>query len=369
MVKLYKRGRVFWVAIQKNGQRERRSLRTRSRGVAEAVLRQIDLDFASGGRLHEHAWDEFTAEFTRWISPQIRMTTLKGYTLAIDKLTAFLRDRGLLFLKDVTPAAVGEFIEVRRQDVHPSWKRPMSDGGVKFELRILHRVFAYAIECGYIAKNPVLARNRNATPGKTQPFTQEEITRMLTTPYLEDKLYLRAAALLFLHTGLRISDVIDLRKSDVDGENSIVRTRKRGRVVTLPIHPELRSALDKHLAAQNSAQQVSVFLFSSSDGEQLHGLDKCLRRLWKHAGVAGGHAHRFRDTFAVGLLAKGASLYDVAKLLGISVQVADAHYAPYVAELQERGRRLVGMLDFSGASKPEAEPAGSEQPPATTWTN
>jgi integrase len=245
----------------------------------------------------------------------------------------------------------------------------MTDGGVKYELRVLHRVFAYAIECGYLGKNPVLARNRNATAGKTQPFTQEEITRMLTTPYLDDKLYLRAVVLLFLHTGLRISDVIDLRKSDVTREISIVRTRKRGRVVTLPIHPELRNALDKHLAAQNSAQQASPFLFSSCDGARLHGLDKCLRRLWKHAGVAGAHAHRFRDTFAVGLLAKGASLYDVGKLLGISTQVADLHYSPYVAELQERGRRLVGMLDFSGAPKPEAESAGTEQPPATRWTN
>jgi site-specific recombinase XerD len=267
MVSLYKRGKVFWADISNNGRRERRSLHTRSRAVANAVIRQIELEVSSGGQIRGHAWTAFAEEFTRWITPQVRAKTLAGYTFAIDKLTSFLQGRELLFLKDVTPAVIGEFIEVRRQDVHPSWKRPLSDGGVKFQLRILHRVFAYAVECGYVAKNPVLVRNRNASAGKTQPFTQEEITRMLTASYLDDKLYLRAAVLLFLHTGLRISDVIDLIKSDVAGESAIVRTRKRGRAVTLPIHPELRNSLDKHLAAQNPAQQASPFLFSSNAGE------------------------------------------------------------------------------------------------------
>jgi hypothetical protein len=49
----------------------------------------------------------------------------------------------------------------------------------------------------------------------------------------------------------------------------------------------------------------------------------------------------------VRLLSQGASLYDVAKLLGIGVGVAEKHYAPYVRELKERGARLIEGLDFS----------------------
>jgi hypothetical protein len=49
----------------------------------------------------------------------------------------------------------------------------------------------------------------------------------------------------------------------------------------------------------------------------------------------------------VRLLAAGASLYDVAKLLGITVAIAERHYAPYVEELRERGKKLVSMLNFS----------------------
>ncbi len=77
----------------------------------------------------------------------------------------------------------------------------------------------------------------------------------------------------------------------------------------------------------------------------MRNLDGLLRRNFRRAGIEGGHAHRFRDTFAVRLLEKGASLYDVAKMLGITVPVAEKHYTPYVRELQERGRRLIHQLD------------------------
>ncbi len=53
------------------------------------------------------------------------------------------------------------------------------------------------------------------------------------------------------------------------------------------------------------------------------------------------HPHRFRDTFAVDLLAKGASPYDVAKLLGDTIRTVELYYAPFVRELRERARRIV----------------------------
>lgn len=79
-------------------------------------------------------------------------------------------------------------------------------------------------------------------------------------------------------------------------------------------------------------------------GKPIRSLPRDLRRFWKRAKIAGAHAHRFRDTFAVRLLAEGASLYDAAKLMGIPVQTAERYYSPYVRELQERGARLMEKL-------------------------
>ena len=66
----------------------------------------------------------------------------------------------------------------------------------------------------------------------------------------------------------------------------------------------------------------------------------------KRAGVENAHPHRFRDTFAVDVLARGASPYDVAKLLGDTIQTVEKHYAAFVRELGERVRRM--MVDHQG---------------------
>ena len=61
----------------------------------------------------------------------------------------------------------------------------------------------------------------------------------------------------------------------------------------------------------------------------------------KRAGVPDAHPHRYRDSFAVDLLLRGATAYDVAKLLGDTVETIEKHYAPFVKELRDRARRLM----------------------------
>jgi integrase len=63
--------------------------------------------------------------------------------------------------------------------------------------------------------------------------------------------------------------------------------------------------------------------------------------LGRRAGVLDAHPHRYRDTFAVDMLARGGSPYDVAKLLGDTIETVEKHYTPFVRELRERVRRLM----------------------------
>ena len=63
--------------------------------------------------------------------------------------------------------------------------------------------------------------------------------------------------------------------------------------------------------------------------------------LGKRAGVAGAHPHRFRDTLAVDMLSRGASPYDVAKMLGDTIDTVERHYMPFVKELRERVRNIL----------------------------
>ncbi|HTR48353.1 MAG TPA: hypothetical protein VMM16_13295 [Verrucomicrobiae bacterium] len=82
------------------------------------------------------------------------------------------------------------------------------------------------------------------------------------------------------------------------------------------------------------------------------------------AGVLDAHPHRYRDTYVVDLLSRGASPYDVAKLLGDTVETIEKHYAPFVRELRERARRITESgdgLEITGTPRaqqkqPEGKP-------------
>lgn len=335
MITVYRRGQVYWTRRCEYGQEIRESLRTRDKDVAKQLVRQMELDLLSGGRLREIYWPDFQEDFLQWIAPQVRPNTLRGYMMTAKRFGRFFGPRPL---KLITPHTITSFLEERHTDVHPSTGRHPGPGGIKFDLRCLRRIFAYAVESNYMSANPVRQRNLNPEAGKTLPFTDAEIKKMLAEPMTPQR---RAILLVFIHTGLRMSDVLALTKHSVAGHMLVRETIKRGRVVTLPIHRQLREAITAHLAAQSPVQKKSPLLFVTTEAKPIRSLGRDLRKFWKRCKIPGAHAHRFRDTFAVRLLQGGASLYDVAKLLGISAQTADRHYTPFVKELQERAAKLV----------------------------
>jgi integrase len=62
-----------------------------------------------------------------------------------------------------------------------------------------------------------------------------------------------------------------------------------------------------------------------------------LGKLFKIAKIEGGHAQRFRHTFAVGLLLAGVPIESVSALLGhTSVKTTIPHDSPWILARQKR---------------------------------
>jgi hypothetical protein len=57
--------------------------------------------------------------------------------------------------------------------------------------------------------------------------------------------------------------------------------------------------------------------------------------LGRRAGVSNSNPQRFGDSLAVQMLCGGATPYDVAKVLGDTIQTVEQHYAPFVPELRD----------------------------------
>lgn len=348
MLHLKKRGRIWWVVGQVNKRRIHQSLKTTDRTVADSLKRDIELQLLSGGRLRRIFWPEFAEEFERWIEPNVKPESLKVYRRVVKRFGKFVGERSIVEVSELNPTVITEYTDDRKKDRHPTRGALIGYEGIKADLRVLHRIFAYAVECRYLESNPVHFKRLSSIGGNTLPFTEDELAKILDDQFVKRRPYLRAVVLTFLFTGMRISDVMRLPVKAIDEGGMILRTMKRGKPVTLGLHPELRAALDRYLAQRTAKQKASPYVFATSAGRLATSLDTMLVRLFQRCGIVKGHPHRFRDTFAVRLLAQGASLFDVAKMLGISQRTAERHYAPYVRELQERSTRLISQLSVPG---------------------
>ena len=69
--------------------------------------------------------------------------------------------------------------------------------------------------------------------------------------------------------------------------------------------------------------------------------------------------NRFRDTLAVDMLSRGASPYDVAKVLGDTIETVEKHYTPFVKELRDRVRTILES-DGGLESRATVTPASHE---------
>lgn len=106
----------------------------------------------------------------------------------------------------------------------------------------------------------------------------------------------------------------------------------------MPVQCVLPDFLVRELEAAPKSSEGHFFWTGKS---KLHSaIGKWQRRLqtmFALAEVQGGHAHRFRDTFAVELLLVGVPLERVSVLLGHqSVRITERHYSPWVRSRQEQ---------------------------------
>ena len=299
---------------------------------------------------------EFSTHFQRKVLQGDRSEwTWKRYKVACDAFTEFLNERGISRLPEISRRVIEDYKSHRLEAILKQ-KHSRGGAGLHLDVSILHSAFSFGIDVDLISsKNPVRCEK---TPGRkpeagAQPFTNEELQSLRRTAGRD-----LLAFLLLRHTGLRGFDVADLRWREVDfRERAINRvTHKRKKPVWVSLHPELHFALEAECEKRRPKPADHVLLNPDTRRPMTRpGLYRRIKNLGVRAGIDRAHPHRFRDTLAVDLLLKGATPYDVSKILGDTIAVIEEHYAPYVKELRERGRRLI-----EGAGGIETLPSNSE---------
>jgi integrase len=133
---------------------------------------------------------------------------------------------------------------------------------------------------------------------------------------------------------MRIGDTVSLSADRIEGNRLLLYTQKTG----VPVNNVLPDFVLKALGETAKVAGNYFFWDGTSKLETIIGSwRKRLNRLFELAEVSNGHAHRFRDTFAVELLLAGVPIERVSILLGHeSVRTTERNYAPSVRSRQEQ---------------------------------
>jgi integrase/recombinase XerD len=155
------------------------------------------------------------------------------------------------------------------------------------------------------------------SPPIPEVLSEDEIVKLIQLPdgtrtSLRDRTMLE----LLYATGLRVSELIKLKKSDVNLEGGfLIASGKRSKERVVPIGTYSRDAMRGYLDAE---KPKGLFLFPNKRGNMLtrQAVWKIIR---KYASVMEKNhvsPHTLRHTFATHLLAGGADLRAVQMLLG-----------------------------------------------------
>jgi site-specific recombinase XerD len=104
---------------------------------------------------------------------------------------------------------------------------------------------------------------------------------------------------------------------------------------------------------EDGSQTDTGYFFWSGSGKKSSArgtAERMLAPVLRKAKIAGAHADPFRHTLATDILARGATMADVADVLGISEHIARRHYAKWSAARQERIATIMRCV-FTGTTE------------------
>ncbi len=150
----------------------------------------------------------------------------------------------------------------------------------------------------------------------------------------------RVIVLTYLYTGLRLSEVADLRWERVDLDAAVITVveGKGGRDRAVPVHPRLLEELRIWSRTIGSGP-----LFRSRRGGPLsdEGISEMFRRFVKGRLGIDCTAHQLRHSFATELRRRGADLREIQRLLGhANLNTTAIYTAVYPDDLQDAVGRL-----------------------------
>jgi len=325
MASIYKRGNVWYLSYRAGGKRVRKSV-GKSKKLAVLAQKEVEVRLAK----KKLGWEEirdptflgFKEEYLGYRKGNVQPTTYVRYKENTQHFIDFLNGRGSpsLRLSQISFQLIEEYKQERGKVVKPST--------VNIELKVLRALYNFAIQCKCVRENPVSKVDFYRGVEKKPKFLQKEEIEKL----LDNSNGLYPVLYTFLKTGLRKSELINLKWKDIDFRRKYLTVEskedwrtKTGNTREIPIGDDLMEILNK-------LPKTSDYVFLNSNGRKYgFHLTERVKRLARSIGISDMTVHALRHTFISHLVMNGVDLVSVKELAGhsdIKTTMRYAHLAP-----------------------------------------
>lgn len=321
---LYKRGQVWWMSFTNNDVQYRRSTETEDKKLAIRIFDKLKGEIAEGKWFERLPGEHFTFEnlITKYLEEYSAVNKAKSShkrdkSLA-DHLKKSFKDQYLL---DITPSMVSDYKIKRRAE-------GASPRTINYELTLMSHAFNIAIkEWEWVDDNPIKRVQKERVNNLIERWLtlNEEKNLLQASPK-----WLREIIVFAIHTGLRRSEILDLKWSQVDMVRRTVTIleQKNGGVDTLPLNATaIRVLSERHNLDMVPGDNV----FSSKNGTRIidRNLFRAFESATERAKVRNFRFHDLRHTFATRLVQAGVGIYEVQRLgrwRNVSMVMRYAHH-------------------------------------------
>ena len=249
--------------------------------------------------------------------------TLRAYINDIKKFSEFASGNFALFsLSTVDDKMIRRWIVYLRE-------RNYKPASINRKISSLKRMYKFAKLRGYVQVNPVDKIIFQKKAKRIPSFLSEaEIQKLFdfSQQFFTDDIVGRKELLiceLFYNSGMRLSELVNLRVSDVDFVKNAIKVHgKRDKQRVIPLMPSLICKINSYInesGSENLSSLEDVYIFKNDKGCKLYPafvyriVNKYLSLV---TTVAQRSPHTLRHSFATHLLNNGADINIIKELLG-----------------------------------------------------
>lgn len=289
--------------------------------------------------------------------------------------------RNYIKTSQIAPLTINNIKSIQIQRYYNKLKEDGKTSSQIFNLnKLLKHFFMYAVNEGYIIKNPCLSL---VIPGKKEEikteievFTDLEIKAILSPSRPS---MIKDLAMICFSTGMRRGEALGLNLDDLDYDNEIIHIRRTVKTVTfidkdgnreiktvsqipktkgstrdIPFHKSLhpifkrlktKQSENKLKAGESYSTENDGFIFLSESGNLIDcsNISRAWKRLLKRCGVRYIRFHALRHTYATKQFEAGIPPLTVSKILGHSDSKITTEIYTHVR--QEEKNKSIDILD------------------------